>query len=93
MIGERWYNRSENAARKRVKIVFFGLFSLFCFILFYFSEAIEIIVEGGSMAGEPDQQVCGFFLWSPLWILCILDFKIINEGVQFCISLFLLSSP
>lgn len=40
-----------------------------------------------------NRGVSMLFLSSPLWILYPLDFKILNEGIWFCILLFLLTGP
>lgn len=85
---------SEKASGKRVKIRFclcFYFLAVVFLFSFFPSETIEGIVEGVSMAQEPDEQICELFLWRPRRILCTLDFKILNEGVQFCTSLFSLS--
>lgn len=78
-------DRSENAARKGMKIV---LLALFCFVLL--SETTEVIVGDVSIPWQKNQINKSV---GSSCILCILDFKILNEGFQFHIYLFLLSSP
>ena len=51
--------------------------------------AKEAVIEGVSMAQEPDEQVYGLFLLSPLGMLSHLIF---NEMIQNCILLLLLNS-